>query len=120
MGNRRHRGQQHQPATGIRDVPTAVPSQSPMTQRFAIVTMRVPLRLDYPWKAGQPEIAQDILNHLSDALLYKDYVHGASSIKVVLIQKGDADAPGVGGDKLEDGLRDRGAQPTGDRGGQGG
>lgn len=88
-----------------------------MKQRFAIVTMRVPLRPDYPWKPGQPEIEGDIQNNLCDALQYKDYVHGASSIKVTVLEQGE-DHEGAGSDKLGDVVRDRGTQPTGDRGGK--
>lgn len=90
-----------------------------MKQRFAIVTMRVPLRLDYPWKIGQPEIETDIQNNLSDALQYKDYLWGAPSVKVVVIDAGGTDAR-TGGDKLGDRVRDRGTQPTDDRGGESG
>ena len=86
-----------------------------MMQRFAIVTMKVPLRQDYPWKADQPDIETDIQNHLSDALQYKDYLEGVPSIKVVVVETGAKDAEpatSTGRDQLGDPLRDRGTHES--------
>jgi hypothetical protein len=77
--------------------------------RWAIVTMRVPLREDYPWKAGQPEVTASIENHLFDALQYEDYVEGKPSVKVVVVHTGAKDAEpatSTSGDQLGHPLRD--------------
>lgn len=43
-----------------------------MKRRYAIVTMRIPVRADYPWKAAQPDLAQAITDTLCDGIRWLD------------------------------------------------
>jgi len=59
----------------------------PMTEKFAIISLRVPLRLDYPWKVAQPEVVDVLEERLQDAIRWLDCVDGMASIKVTLVER---------------------------------
>ena len=56
-------------------------------ERFAIVTMKVPLRLDYPYKAGQPDLRTTLQEGVCDGIRWRECVDGIPSVTVSIVER---------------------------------
>lgn len=55
-----------------------------MRERFAIVSFKLPLRLDYPWKAGQRLITAEVEGAVADGIRYLDCVPQGARFEITV------------------------------------
>jgi len=58
-----------------------------MTEKFAIISMRVPIRLDYPYKSGQPEIKKTLTEAVCDGIKWRECVDGSPTVTVSIVER---------------------------------
>ncbi len=62
--------------------------------RRITLTIEVPIRDDYPWKAGQPPAPEALIEAAQDGIQHLDCIDKARRIRAIAREQDDADSRG--------------------------